>query len=107
MNSKVSLKKPGSLGLSMKYSAVSAGIIIDSVLPEGLIAEWNQSHTEQIAPGDRIIALDGVTLAGKRMLEEMKMRLGEKPGQCELLRHSVFSRPLTGALDMLGMFIAQ
>mmetsp|Transcript_60977 Transcript_60977/g.123723 ORF Transcript_60977/g.123723 Transcript_60977/m.123723 type:complete len:231 (+) Transcript_60977:56-748(+) len=72
----VSLKKQGSLGLKMKYSAASAGIIIDSVLPDGLIADWNQSHPKQIAPGDRIIALDGVTLAGKSMLEELKVRLG-------------------------------
>mmetsp|Transcript_83636 Transcript_83636/g.132533 ORF Transcript_83636/g.132533 Transcript_83636/m.132533 type:complete len:215 (+) Transcript_83636:2-646(+) len=73
----VSLKKQGSLGLKMKYSGSSAGIIIDSVLPDGLIADWNQSHPKQIAPGDRIIALDGVTLAGKSMLEELKVRLGE------------------------------
>lgn len=62
----------------MKYSAASAGIIIDSVLPDGLIADWNQSHPKQIAPGDRIIALDGVTLAGKSMLEELKVCLGQR-----------------------------
>eukprot|EP00438_Fugacium_kawagutii_P001088 Skav236111 [mRNA] locus=scaffold1166:426521:427472:+ [translate_table: standard] len=79
----VSLGKPGSLGLKMKYSAVSAGIIVDTVLPDGLIAEWNQtrqSHPDRVMPGDRIIAIDGVTLAGKSMLETMKLRLGQMLG---------------------------
>jgi len=72
----VTLTKPGSLGLSMKYSAVSTGIIIDAVLPDGLVSDWNRCHAEHIAPGDRIIAVDGMTLAGTSMLEEMKSRIG-------------------------------
>ena len=45
----------------------SAGIIIDAVLPSGLIEEWNASHelSERVMAGDRIIALDGQQMPGR------------------------------------------
>ncbi|CAK9115846.1 unnamed protein product [Durusdinium trenchii] len=89
----LSLTKDGSLGLQMKYTVKSAGIIIDAVLPSGLIEEWNASHelSERVMAGDRIIALDGQQMPGRKMVDELKMRMGT-PLELTILHYSDIER---------------
>lgn len=70
---KVRLVKPGELGVQLKYTNSSTGIVVSHISEHGLIADWNASHPEtSVCPGDRIIEINGRVLNGREMLEHIR-----------------------------------
>jgi len=70
---KVRLVKPGELGVQLKYTNSSTGIVISHISEQGLIADWNASHPDaSVCPGDRIVEINGRMLTGRVMLEHIR-----------------------------------
>lgn len=65
----ISLVREGnSLGVKLHYKKSSRGVVINEILPEGLLKNWNDAHPSlRIVPGDRILAIGGATSGAEDM----------------------------------------
>ncbi|CAE7309152.1 ML4 [Symbiodinium natans] len=69
---KISLERTASLGVKLHYKKSSRGVVINEILPEGLLQEWNDAHPSfQIAAGDRILEIGGVTQGAEDMTKRL------------------------------------
>lgn len=70
---KVSLSKPGALGMKLDYQETSIGAVISELMEGGLVAKWNSDHpSDAIGLGDRIAQVNGEKLSGAKLLPKLK-----------------------------------
>lgn len=68
-----SITKTGDLGMLLDYNRNSLGLVIRQVLNDGHVAEWNKVHIQDaFSEGDRLFELNGESLSGEAMLEEIR-----------------------------------
>jgi len=64
-------KKGRPLGLSFVHAGPTASLIVETVL-DGPVAEWNQAHPrEELRPGDRVIAVNGMRGGASDLLQKL------------------------------------
>ena len=68
-----SITKTGDLGVLLDYNRHSLGLVVRQVLNDGHVAEWNKVHIQDaFSEGDRLFELNGESLSGEAMLEEIR-----------------------------------
>lgn len=66
-------KKGEPLGVKLNFTASSAGILLQEVYPEGMIAKWNEKNPlTPIKPCDRLGAVNGAVMKGEAMVAMLK-----------------------------------
>mmetsp|Transcript_45161 Transcript_45161/g.84286 ORF Transcript_45161/g.84286 Transcript_45161/m.84286 type:complete len:214 (+) Transcript_45161:73-714(+) len=66
------LRKPGQLGITVKFAKSSYGIWIATLAP-GLVQEWNDKNPDQtVSVNDRIVSVNGVTGQSQDLVAKMR-----------------------------------
>ncbi|CAJ1359781.1 unnamed protein product [Effrenium voratum] len=70
---KVTVSKPGGLGMKLDYKTSSVGAVVSELIDSGLISKWNNEHpADAVSIGDRIIELNGKKLLGLELVDQIK-----------------------------------
>ncbi|CAE7708607.1 ML5 [Symbiodinium necroappetens] len=110
----ISLVREGnSLGVKLHYKKSSRGVVINEILPDGLLKNWNDAHpSSRIVPGDRILAIGGATSGAEDMTKMLStddkldltiLHYGQAMQEHSFRRHASEKQPKASPAHLQGL----